>query len=263
MDTKDLGLWAQDPSTRLKAARGLDEGTKELLRQRVLSKSYFPGDWPFGMPTCINPWLLIIGVSPGAGEDDGRVKRTGERPTIGEPNPSFGAGASWDCDYWEKVRALCSGVIGSVNGRMDERDCISISGHLNLGLRNAGESGEATIDSDVASWVSRVIEETLKPRVVVGFGLRGLLRGQKLPSAWKDVPSFSAIVNTPPEQESLASHPRYRFRVWNLANADFGPRWFVLWPNHPSRHPFRDKEGAAWKKSIAQFSQILQRLIGH
>jgi hypothetical protein len=82
-------LWSSNAGERLLAAKALAADEQQTLLSNLLSKSLYPGKWPYGMPTSINPWLLFIGISPGRGNDDGREERTGFEPTVGSPNQGF------------------------------------------------------------------------------------------------------------------------------------------------------------------------------
>ena len=74
-------IWSESPSKRLKAIRSLHERQRAKLIQDAVSTSCVKGGWPYGMPTSVNPWLMMIGISPGEGPDDGSVERTGDPPT--------------------------------------------------------------------------------------------------------------------------------------------------------------------------------------
>jgi hypothetical protein len=215
------------------------------------------------MPTSINPWLLFIGISPGRGNDDGRDIRTGFEPSVGSPNQSFCGQylpTNWDCPYWKKVRALSSGLIGALYPGLSEADCLSLSGQLNLGLRNQGQGKEDAVDSKVALWVSTVIATQLKPRVIIGFGLRSLIYKAKLKEAWGAPSPLSIIRETNPfREERLKTHPHLKFRLWTLSLEDGIQSLFVLWPNHPSRAPFSgDFLGTPWQSAIKQCVSILK-----
>jgi len=265
MKPKTRDLWSSNAAKRVAALKMLEERERGHHLDELLSKSHHRGKWPFGMPTSISPWLVLIGVSPGKGEDDGKADRYGERPSFWKPNYSFGgpysnpANPPWDGLYWKKVRALCFGLIGSLHPGLTEADCLSVSGHLNLGIRNQGRGTEDAIDPRIAEWVPKIITTMLRPRVVIGFGLKGLLNGNKLRTAWGSSNEFSVVVSKRPRDViPFEGNTSYKFRIWDLPSGEGSKCTFVLWPNHPSRVPFSgSEESIAWQASIKQCLGIL------
>ncbi len=242
-------IWSEDPGKRLKVIRSLPERQRAELIQHAVSTSCVKGGWPYGMPTSVNPWLMMIGISPGDGPDDGRVDRTGEPPTAGTPNPGFGGEFarppySWDVAYWAKARKLAQRTIQAFNPDFSDADCLSLAGHLNLGLRNQGTSDDNSVQVDVASWVAETVKVTLRPRLIVGFGLLGKIRGRNLKKAWLGS-TLDQVVSSRCDEEFpfRVNSKSYRFRTWFIDAGFDWPILFTLWPNHPSRSPFGKRAG--------------------
>src|SRR5437667_12606597 len=57
-------LWANDPLVRLATARTLSERAQAATTRRLVSTAPIR-PWPYGMPTVANPWVVVLGVSPG------------------------------------------------------------------------------------------------------------------------------------------------------------------------------------------------------
>jgi hypothetical protein len=57
-------LCANDPVVRLAAARNLSDRAEAATTRRLVSTAPIR-PWPYGMPTVANPWVVVLGVSPG------------------------------------------------------------------------------------------------------------------------------------------------------------------------------------------------------
>ena len=264
---KKAEIWSNVLSRRLTATRNLTRRERALLVDDALSKSCFRPKWPFGMPTSVNPWLLMLGISPGAGPDDNRDERTAEQPpTIGEPSPSFGGpyvreGKPWDVPYWDKARKLATGVLQGIQPSCSDADCLSMAGHLNLGLRNQGASNDAAVEVKIARWVSSIIADPLKPRLMVGFGLMGKIRGENLRKAWKGSPLETVVAKAPSHVHPFpVGKKTYYFRIWEVDAGLDWPILFTVWPNHLSRVPFGgNSTNRHFNASINAFNSLLKQ----
>src|SRR3712207_6436793 len=91
-DTQVLGLWSQDPHERLRAARNIAPA-QELRLQKDVASGCPVDPWPYGMPTVINPVVLVMGPSPGnsprKGDENARLRKPYVLPTIGKPHPDI------------------------------------------------------------------------------------------------------------------------------------------------------------------------------
>lgn len=212
--------------------------------------------WPFGMPCSAAPEVVVVGVSPGNSpkqEDRSFVTKDqyGEPPTYGKPH----AGFSYEdpAHYWAKVRSLCSHFVSRLAPGMEEDDCIALSGHLNLGTGQAGRASAADTDRQITSWVSALLNRFFQPRLIVCFGLNRIIKARS--EDWNHPEGLRINWQRPDFERSFN---RYRFRLW-LATSALGKRVGVLmWPNHPSRHPFAgDEHRAEWKDALHQADSLL------
>ena len=268
--TPNHKLWSDKPFERLEAARMLSTAEQKALLDTLVEASPAMPKWPFGMPTSINPYVVILGVSPGARGDDNECSPY-DPPTIGEPHHCFGGeftkpGEKWEnaaaIRYWQKVRELCVQILQSINPTLKPSDCIAISGHLNLGTAQEGTAGEHALNPKIVEWIPDVIVNSLRPRVLVLFGLKGLLATSKIiQDAFRKNAALAKVVDGKPEivPFKFQTKSEYRFRIWEVEKPDGGKMSIVLWPNHPSRVPFRN--GEAWQEAIKQFISILKMSI--
>jgi len=242
------GLFADDPRARLLAAAALDEPARlTILDALALTAPYKP--WPRGMPTSVNPLLVVVGVSPG---NSPRVK--GEAflpnyiPTFATAAPGF-----WYPDqahYWEKVRLLSKEIVRIWDPALLEAECLSLTGHLNLGVGMFGSASRDAIELPVVRWVSSVLFKQLQPRIVIGLGLTGLLlgaQGGSIREAWNE--GGLAVDWRRPDMMDAGG---YRYRRWLANRKDGEPIEIVIWPNHPSRAPFggAGAPGSRWHDAV-------------
>jgi hypothetical protein len=53
---------------------------------------------------------------------------------------------------------------------------------------------------------------------------------------------------------------KYRFRLWKARRADGQPMAVLMWPNHPTRHPFAGgPEGEHWQAAKRQADKFLKK----
>jgi hypothetical protein len=261
-------LYASIPSERLRAARAVpDRERHEYVERLARGSGYNP--WPYGMPTSINPLVVFIGVSPGnspATQPQADLERgTYGSPTFGEPHRGMSYPDS--NSYWLKVRELAVELVGIFDSSLPAEDRLALAGHLNLGTGSFGRAGPNAVEKSVVRWVSRVLYEDLRPKIVVGFGLVGVLlspQARELRQAWDD--GGLHISWTRPELISRAVGKNvYTFRVWGATREDGEEVEFVIFPNHPSRAPFAGRGGAGsrWQEACAALAALIrQRLLG-
>jgi hypothetical protein len=255
----DLQLWSNSPYSRFRGAQNYSRFGKRFGKQ--LAAEAPGGKWPFGMPTSINPWLLVMGISPGGGEHESDYD---DWPlTAGEVHRGFGGEyGEWDqppnspSPFWRKVRKLCFGLIKNADSRLNrEEDCLAVSGMLNLGTKNQGRGGWDATDPKIIKWIPTAVE-MLKPRIVVLLGWKHLF--PKLCERWSKTCFPGQVVHKNPDIiHPLNINRRYRFRIWKVSTS-WGDVTVVLWPNHPSQCPFAGDE-ENWEKSIKQASLLLKK----
>lgn len=249
-------LFSQDARSRIEAARSLppDERT-DLLRSLAQGSPYQP--WPRGMPSSVNPLVVVLGVSPGnSPAASGGAFLSDYTPTFGEPAPGFRYRDS--SSYWDKVRILSTSLLRTWDPSLTEDECIALTGHLNLGTGMFGLAGEDAVEPDVVRWVSSVIA-AFRARVVVGLGLVGLLtaRSDRVRDAWN-----GGVLQTDWTLPKWQERDGFRFRHF-IAQSDETPVHILLWPNHPSRVPFTGppRPGGAWERSTLAAAEIVRSLI--
>ncbi len=266
MPTTTESLYSENPVNRLNAARNISKSAALKIQKEVgAGAPYSP--WPYGMPTSVNPYVLCLGISPGARRNDDSCDPY-PLPTIGSPHEGFGGECvpdgcgAWDSPYWEKVRELCVGIVQEFSPSLNRFDCLSLAGHLNLGTGQDGVGREGLIEPKVAKWIPRVITERLKPRILICFGLWKLYSSETLRKAWAQTSLEKLIKEEPVIQDEFAFSSRtYRFRLSQIQyGEEMQPITVLLWPNHPSRHPFAGgAESDAWKASITQGKRLLKK----
>ncbi len=189
------------------------------------------GEWPFGMPTSINPWVLVMGISPGKGKHDSDINSP---PSVGAVHNGFGGKLSnWDAKernrFWRRIRKLCCGFV---------------------------ERTDAT-DLKVIKWVPDAVE-MLRPKIVVLLGWGSLLSYLRI--CWPNKPLVGQVVHTEANcshRLRLKTERHYKFSVWRIP-ASWGNVTVILWPNHPSQHPFGDEKN--WEKAIDQALSLLKEI---
>jgi hypothetical protein len=255
-------FWTDNPKARLKI-KNADQQFKQRLVQDLLSGSPRKPDWPYGMPTCANPWLLLVGISPGAPLGKGanvRSKRKQYVPTVGKPHHHFNSERFWKehgewKGYWPKIRQLCVGLLSDKIGN-DVEKILSLCGHLNLGEKQTGRGNAKAIDREILRWIPKVVSEKLRPHTLLLLGLKGHRKNGIL-EPWKGT-GLEFIVESDPDQEFAFKHPdgkRRFFQMWKNPNAAAYPKTVLLLPNHPSRYPMTVPK--SWESMIEQLRPIV------
>lgn len=250
-DNADLGF-------RLRRLKMKNPEEMATIQQRLASglpPEYMP--WPYGMPSSADPYVVIIGASPGNSPDPSDLSgdRSYDPPTFGHPHTGFFYGDTKY--YWDKVRFLCSEVINVASPELSTNEALALSGHLNLGVGQSGVATDAVVDDEIISWVSHLLGSELTAKVVITFGLNGILTKSARNTAWNEAHGTLPVNWRNPQR----SYPfqNYSFRVWETKRMDGEPVLVCMWPNHPSRHPFTGAaSGESWRNAVVAFCEILR-----
>jgi len=216
--------------------------------------------WPFGMPTSIEPRVVIIGASPGNSPERGRGSADAGA-TPGYAPPTYGRAHQGfyyrdTSHYWVKVRNLCLAVVHCYRPGLSEDDALAYSGHFNLGTGSTGTASICVVEPGIVTWLSGLLGSVLPVRVVVGVGLNALLRDPHVVRLWNDAPGGLRVDWSAPQRS--APFQGYRFRLWEARRADGESVLVCLWPNHPSRNPFTGPVGPTWLAAVDQFCGIVR-----
>lgn len=142
-------LWHADAQVRLRAARSTATANHGTIQEWVGSDCPV-ATWPYGMPTAINPKLIVLGPSPGnspATEKGSVPKLRYDPPTFGVPHSKLFYEDTKR--FFVKVRALCRGILGARYG-LAEHDALSLSGMMNLDTGEFGNAKEVQFDTETA-----------------------------------------------------------------------------------------------------------------
>lgn len=212
------------------------------------------------MPTSVNPFLVLLGISPGGiSRNQKRAKHheNNYTPTIGKAHEGFDLEDEWKSNHWGKARHLCVTVLKRLEPKLTTEKCIALSGHLNLGTWQVGDGSDPlAVEPKIVQWLPGIIGEKLKPQILILLGLNGILK--QLRSSWE----FSALSFLLDEPNAV--HPfdydgkrSYKFKVWINPDASAYPRLVISMPNHPRRHPFGDP--IVWADACLQASKIVRK----
>lgn len=251
-----------DPISKLHALMTLSSEERECIQERIsygLPSEYLP--WPYGMPSSADPYVVVVGASPGNSPEQSesvgfKEDWSYDPPTFGQAHSGFFYRDSKG--YWDKVRSLCFGVVKTVSPCLDESEAIAVSGHLNLGVGRSGSAADGVVDARLISWVSSLLGSVLFPKIVICFGLNGILTKKQNNAAWKSAAGALMVDwNTP--HCKLDFHG-YSFRIWEAIRQDGESVLVCMWPNHPSRHPFGGSaDGTVWREAVAEFCEFIKR----
>lgn len=228
---------------------------------RILLEGSPFSEWPCGMPASIDPELVFIGVSPGnspmpedtiSSQAASQPPRFVSAPTVHKPNNSHFYYPD-SSKYWEKLRYLAHQYFLLENDGITENAAISRCSHFNLGTGDAGTATKHDVEEDVVKWVSSLLDRIHKPELVILFGLNSILKDEEISSWWNHSQGLTVPWSTPHEQRRLTSyHGRsYRFREWRVKASSGNELKLLMWPNHPSRPPFRNIE--FWQRTVREY----------
>ena len=211
------------------------------------------------MPTTANPFLLLLGISPGAAQEKTDPTKLGKydySPTVGKSHPFFYSNGEDGNTHWKKVTLLCTAVLQKLDERFSKDQCTCLSGHLNLGTAQEGNgSSPNAIDPEIAEWIPAVIGGSLRPEVLILLGLKGKLK--ELKPVWTDGP-LDFVFSTKDEiRLKYSGTRRYHFNLWRNPDSTAKPRIVVGLPNHPSRHPF--SSFPVWTSACHQISRVIRK----
>lgn len=236
-------LWCESASRRLRAARSLSDPQLDYIH-KALCEGCPVEPWPYGNATSINPLLVTLGVSPGDSPQKGDLDTSPLKlPPAGSPHPHVNYPDPKG--YWDKVRHLARVVITPPDG--SETDAYALFGNMNLDPKRSGDALSVDINRTFAEWVLRTIKCQLRPRWLVCLGLKGKLDQEPLRQIFESI--FELDLEKPDEKYQLLES-KYYFMEWEV-HAGSDPLTVVLWPNHPSRHPFLDSN--LWRGACEQF----------
>lgn len=250
--------FSSSPRTRLRQLRSLTPTErKAVLRHVTAGVPIRP--WPCGMPSSPVPHVVVLGVSPGNSPSaDDRDVDTYRK---GENGLSFTEASRFDYKdgrhYWNKVGDLCTFLINRDSPgiqKVDAADLSSLSSHLNLGTRRLGVAGLDAVEDDIIQWVSTLLYSKFQAKILVGFGLTRIL---PLKNEIWNKGGLQLDWSSPDDTEPFEG---YKFRFWRATRKDGRHMAVLLWPNHPSRHPFSgDASSPHWHAAKKCADNLLKR----
>ncbi len=192
--------------------------------------------------------LVTLGASPGNSPQasDSDAPDHLELPSAGSPHRHVYYRDTGG--YWDKVRHLVRTMLmpdgdPSTGQReaaagMSAKDAYALFGNMNLDSGRSGSASAVNIDQIFAEWVLRTIKYGLRPRWLICLGLKAKLRPARVEGRiFESI--FELDLRKPDAEYQLNVWPKYSFREWEVHTGGT-PLTVVLWPNHPSRLPFRD-----------------------
>ena len=265
-------LWDADPRKRLKAAESCTQEQRDRLKEDLANfEDEAKEGWPYGMHSAVNPIVVTLGISPGAGKRGADGKRGGyARPTCGEPFLPFDGHKKWNIRFWRQTSDLLVkfglAFLGhdSLSDTENERKAAAtLVGHLNLGTEEVGDSRafkNAPLEPKMKSRIIRMIIQSLRPRLAIAFGynqyrwdvdLQRLWHEAGLEIDWSKCEEKDFFYST-----RQAPQRKLKYRCFEGRNADGARLAFLIWPQHPSRFPFRSDE--LWEQSIQEGIAFMQ-----
>lgn len=243
-------LWGDDVTSRAKASAALDP---EAIRyvQEAFSATAFQRPWPFGMPTSVNPALVLLGPSPGGSPRRGDTTQATvelpafELPTLGTPHPRLnyedGRG------FFVKVRACIETALFELYG-IQKNEALALGGLMNMDTAPQGDASKVQLREEVADWVVQTICQRMRPRFLICLGLNG-----RTDEVLRRVDP--TMVGQPPDAiVDFEARTQYKFRIWVRREQGRKPMLITFWPQHPSRPPFNNP--SLWEQSVRQFCHI-------
>lgn len=223
------------------------ERKKEIAKQ--FEQTTPTGTWPDGMPASLNPKLVLIGISPGNSPDrSDKVYLSYPSDSHGDQNHFYYQDKS---KYWEKLRYLLKRYFNDLE---NEDDAICLTTHLNLGTGSAGKATKNTLQPEYVKWASRFLASTIRPETIILFGYVGYINQRE--SSFIEDWNCEGGLSTPWNNLSkthfcCGNRRRLSYREWSFRRDDGSNIRIVIWPNHPSRPPFRNFD--IWKRSVDEF----------
>jgi hypothetical protein len=218
----------------LDACQKLDRALIDAQISELLKQSPDTPEWPFGMATSINPYLLFIGISPGAGKISNPAGYW--KPSAGIP---YNGGWNPPGHFWKSLRNLAIRIMQGVKSDLTKDECLALSGLLNLGTRNDAHPNErfVTEGEKYIKWIPTAIQ-MLKPKIVITLGLKGICVFPVVRENWKA--SILAKLLAKPDCPNVPFEwgKRYCFEKRLLDDGTL----VVAWPNHLQQPPFLDSK---------------------
>ena len=247
-------LWSDDACKRLDTAKKLSMESIEA-QQAYLCSGCPVAVWPYGMPTSINPFLVTLGMSPGAPPPRGHPQHGVREPYKLPPAGRAHDGVHFDADYYRRIRVLSDVLVADPFG-LSKDEGYALFGNMNLDIGAYGSSENVDINPTLASWVLETITKKLRPRFLICLGFIGAL---KKPTQIKDLfeSTFSDMkINRPHRTVEFDAYKvkDLSFREWDLSLPDGHRTTLVLWPQHPSRSPFKSNP-EMWMMSVSEFAE--------
>ena len=254
-------FWSHRPSERLDTALRIPE-SKIADLQKNISRECPVTAWPYGMPTVLNPYVVVLGMSPGvspaSGDDDYFSRPPYELPPAGKAHPRWNYTDSRG--YWDKVRSLCLNLNRAIDPCIDENQAFALSGHMNLSAEASGQAADVVTEAQMATWVTTVISNCLRPRYVIGLGLTTALKRPEIKEALSALGRNSVNFSRPERLNPFKgySEKNFYYREWDFERPDGEILTFVSWPQHPSRAPFTNRQ--IWEESISEYCQSVSNM---
>ncbi|MFZ1545947.1 MAG: hypothetical protein WAT12_02445 [Candidatus Nitrotoga sp.] len=235
----------------------LDVSEQKNISNKLIETCPF-GEWPEGMPASIDPKLILIGVSPGNSPMNENTSIPGNAEVFeylpcalkSENNHFYYPDSS---GYWKKLRLLAKQYCSHFVEDFTENESLSITTHFNLGTGFAGKASKNDVEKDVVEWVSYLLNSIHEPDVVILFGLNSILKDQEVSSWWNHNGGIKVNWSKP---DNISAFEKYtnknlKFRTWFVTNERNKKFQIVIWPNHPSRPPFKNFD--IWEESVNEF----------
>ncbi len=224
MEKDEMQLWSEDINQRLKAAQNLSQSDKDKVLSNI-TDNVPEKPWPYGMPTSANPYVCVIGLSPGNSPNLNDTSAYTPIPTIGEVNQ--GMRYEDPKGYWNKVRKLCCAITKEKNENFSEDECLTMSGHLNLDTGKEGVGEYVILKEHFVGWVSNLIFEKINPLIVILNGNYGKLK--EYSHYWNNANGMKIDWNEPEKEFPFYKE---RFRVWIKQNKKNQKVIVISWPNN-------------------------------
>ena len=241
MSVSNPELWSPSRDNRLERARALSDEHLKAIRD-ALCKSCPVAPWPYGNATPVNPFLVVLGPSPGVSpaEGDSEYVTRGPQPlpTAGEPHP--GVRYEDTSQHWDSMRLLAKTLIGKPDDVTDD-DALSVFGHMNLDTGARREAKDVTASLPFASWILEILRDILRPRVLVLLGLKVFLDNRRnRPIRQLVERTFSGVRLARPHAthriEALHGYgATFVFREWDIELPDGCDMKLVQWPQRIGR----------------------------